>query len=85
MPEWKPIRPVLLEDDLGSAGWAALHERAELLHPGRTHGAAAQAEVLALLRYAVYDLVIRRVDVRLTDVQISELLRSSTQQLESVA
>jgi len=78
--DWKPIRALVVEEDLGRAGWQAFHARA-LLHQ-RKH---RQAEVIALLRYALYCHVVRGDNVELTEAETAALFGAPPRQLEPVA
>jgi hypothetical protein len=80
MPEWKPIRAVLVADDLGPAGWEAIHARVRLHQ--RKH---RQAEVVALLRYALYCHLVRGDNVELNEAETAALFSAPPSFVESVA
>jgi hypothetical protein len=71
----RPVRvPVLVRQDLGPAGWRALHELAEL------RGRPPRLQVLALVRWALWRSL-QGDDTELTRTQLNDLL----EQLETVA
>ncbi|HYW87941.1 MAG TPA: hypothetical protein VFB50_09240 [Chloroflexota bacterium] len=58
--------PDIVEDDLGPAGWRIFHELADL------RGRHPRKQVLALLRYALYQAIAGE-DVELTRSQLESL------------